>query len=227
MSSATADFPSFSSADNPQMRFRQYLNRLLEQAANHSSRVDGLTGYLLPPAEFLTKFGHAYQFPAERQDEPVPSPARASVWQAWKHHEEERKQVRIELQAFRLKFIAGLDEPTLQLFEDADGGNLSRTLEWMVSRMREEYGTVTAAQLETFEQQLNTPFIIGDSMQAYITRHRHVHQTYVGLAQPMQETLKVRHLLNGLRPSGRFFYLHRHIFSTLSFHCPTNFCQPQ
>jgi hypothetical protein len=198
-----AAFPSFSSLDNPQLRFPQYLNSLIDHAANRCTyRVDGLAGYLLPPATFLAKFGHAYVFPAAREVEPPSIPA--ANWTTWKHHDDTYVKTANDLQDFRNQFLAGLDLPTLLLFEEVGGGNRNRTLEWMVSRMQIQYGTISAAQFESYDELLAKPYIIGDSMQALIAQHNVVHLAYASNAQPLPEVLKVRYLLNCLRPSGRF-----------------------
>ena len=199
---STTPFPSFSSADHPQLRFSAYLNKLLDEAVNASSRIDGIAGFLLSPAVFLVRFGHAYEFPAERVPQPEAVPA--APWNAWRYHEDLRLATDNNIRDFRTKFLAGLDAPTLKLFEDVVGGNRTRTLEWMVARMTARFGTVSSTQLESFEKLLLEPFIVGESMLAFISQHRDVHLTCAAQQQPLSEAIKVRYLTNSLKPSCRF-----------------------
>jgi hypothetical protein len=154
--SSTINFPSLSSSDTPHLKFHQYLDDLVDAAVTATHRPDGLAGYLLTPAAFLIRFGHPYVFPAEPAAEPESVPA--APWQTWRYHEDIRIQTTIDLNTFREKFLAGLDRPILQLFKETVGGNRSRTLEWMITRMQQQFGTASSRQLEAHERSLTQPY---------------------------------------------------------------------
>jgi hypothetical protein len=118
---------------------------------------------------------YPYVFPAEPAAELDSVPA--APWQTWRYHEDIRIQTTIDL-------------------------NIS--LEWMITRLQQQFGTVSSKQLEAYERSLTQPKIVGEPLLPFLTRHSDVHLTCEGHGQPMSEANKVRTLLNSLVPSGRF-----------------------
>jgi hypothetical protein len=178
----------------------------IRSGASRASATDinGLLGFLLPPAEYLAKFTVAFIPLAHPGVEPVMANMDTErLWKQWKHKLDQFQQQRRDLSAFTDSLFGSLSADILATLTDEDGDRLSLALTY--AALENKFGKISPADFAARIATLDIPFADGtEDFQAIIARHEAVHRVAVKAAQPLSEQSKVEYLRRAVNPCGRF-----------------------
>jgi len=104
------------------------------------------------------------------------------------------------IKEFKTLLVQSLDEEALSLIaEPSPFGTRRRSINFILTTLRDAYGVLTAADLAQLKLRLREPYQPATPIRDYIRKHRDVHNVCESAAQVMPEADKVQALRRGVK----------------------------
>ena len=174
-----------------------WILKVHDYLANATPTTHGLLGCAMSPEEYavLTE-GHAFVLLEEPVLPDNPTQAQLNTHQ-WRY--KCFKEQHMAIKTAKAGIILALSGESLGLITEDDHGTRRRTIRDILDILRENYGLLTSADMETEKAIRGKPLTKDTTVRAYVAVHRESHARGAAANQATPEADKVRELSLGVK----------------------------
>lgn len=159
----------------------------------------GLLGYALSAEMYQTATGAAVPHAPPQDPGPLPENATGVAVTTHKYLQTAFLSDQQAIKKAKATILASLSDEAKSLLADPMHGVRRIDLKTMLDRLRAEYGTLTAHDLEQQKNILLVPYPLNTPIRDYVRRHTEVANTLRTANQPLSSADRVLHLRAGVR----------------------------
>jgi hypothetical protein len=183
----------------------------LEAATAHKH---GILGFGVDAARLVQIAGAtAVHKPVDDPGE-LPPDATQGVTAVHKFNMDQFEKQQLAVKKAKTQILACLNEEAMDVVTHEATGTRDRSIQQILDLLRENYGTLSVAEIEHQKNKLKAPYPINTPIRNYLRVHREVHKVLMTASQPMSMADKVRELRASVKHATHLGTAVQHFLTT-------------